>query len=233
MNKFLSNFYFFPTNKMVFLHIVLRGISGVGKTTLRNRLVDFFRARDVAVVVFSKDNIRKEIKRLMGIPQYTYTPEQELICRKIYHSRLYNFLKKPCGRFADPSTLVVVISDCTNCSLEALTDSCFYWNDSDHDENAKFAFLDRKSGQRIFQILIEVGNWVSESRASRPLTNKTILMRQGLQLIDSHDIVIEWAFEKRAHLIFYFQPHSAIENPEDVREIGELLLHKFLSFRTK
>ena len=218
---------------MVFLHIVLRGISGVGKTTLRNRLVDFFRARDVAVVVFSKDNIRKEIKRLMGIPQYTYTPEQELICRKIYHSRLYNFLKKPCGRFADPSTLVVVISDCTNCSLEALNDSCFYWDDSNPDENDKFAFLDRKSGQRIFQVLIEVGNWVSESRASRPLTNKTILMRQGLQLIDSHDIVHEWCFDKRAIPMFSVQPHSTIENPEDVREIGELLLHKFLSFRTK
>ena len=213
---------------MVFLHIVLRGISGVGKTTLRNLLVDFFRARDVAVVVFSKDNIRKEIKRLMGLPQYTYTPDQELICRKIYHSRLYNFLKKPCGRFADPAVPVVVISDCTNCSLEALNDSCFYWDDSNPDENKKFEFLDRKSGQRIVQILIEVGNWVSESRSCRPLTNKTILMRQGLQLIDSHDIVHEWAFEKRAHLIFYFQPHSAIENPNDVKEIGELLLSKFL-----
>ncbi len=216
---------------MVFLHIVLRGISGVGKTTLRNRLVDFFRDRGVAVVVFSKDNIRKEIKRLMGIPQYTYTPDQEAFCRKIYHSRLYNFLKKPCGRFADPASLVVVISDCTNCSLEALNDSCFYWNNSDPDENEKFAFLDRHSGQRIFQILIEVGNWVSESRACRPLTNKTILMRQGLQLIDSHDIVQEWCFDKRAIPIFSVQPHSTIENPEDVREIGELLLHKFLPTR--
>ena len=216
---------------MVFLHLVLRGISGVGKTTLRNRLVDFFRARDVAVVVFSKDNIRKEIRRLMGLPQYTYTPEQELICRKIYHSRLYNFLKKPCGRFVDPSALVVVISDCTNCSLEALNDSCFYWNDSDPDENSKFAFLDRKSGQRIVQVMIEVGNWVSESRACRPFTNKTILMRQALQLIDSHDIVQEWCFDKRAIPIFSIKPHSSIENPEDVREIGELLLHKFLPAR--
>ena len=216
---------------MVFLHIVFRGISGVGKTTLRNRLVDFFRDRGVSVVVFSKDNIRKEIRRLMGIPQYTYTPDQELICRKIYHSRLYNFLKKPCGRFADPAAPVVVISDCTNCSLEALNDSCFYWDDSNPDENKKFEFLDRKSGQRIVQILIEVGNWVSESRSCRPLTNKTILMRQGLQLIDSCDIVHEWAFEKRAHLIFYFQPHSAIENPNDVKEIGETLFSKFLSQR--
>ena len=216
---------------MVFLHIVLRGISGVGKTTLRNRLVDFFRARDVAVVVFSKDNIRKEIKRLMGLPQYTYTPDQELLCRKIYHSRLYNFLKKPCGKFADPARPVVVISDCTNCSLEALNDSCFYWNDSDPDENTRFAFLDRRSGQRIVQVLIEVGNWVSESRACRPLTNKTILLRQGLQLIDSHDIVQEWTFDKRAIPIFSIQPHSTIENPDNIKEIGELLISKFLSSR--
>ena len=216
---------------MVFLHIVFRGISGVGKTTLRNLLVDFFRARDVAVVVFSKDNIRKEIKGMLKIPQYTYTPEQEMLCRNIYRSRLYNFLKKPCGKFADPAKPVVIISDCTNCSLEALNDSCFYWDDSNPDENKKFEFLDRKSGQRIVQILIEVGNWVSESRSCRPLTNKTILMRQGLQLIDSCDIVHEWAFEKRAHLIFYFQPHSAIENPNDVKEIGETLFSKFLSQR--
>lgn len=216
----------------MFLHIVLRGISGVGKTTLRNRLVDFFRARDIAVVVFSKDNIRKEIKRLMGLQQYTYTPDQEAFCRKIYHSRLYNFLKKPCGKFADPAAPVVIISDCTNCSLDALTDSCFYWNDSNPDENARFAFLDRRSGQRIFQVLIEVGNWVSESRACRPLTNKTILMRQGLQLIDSHDIVQEWCFDKRAIPMFSVQPHSTIENPQDVREIGKLLLSKIFS-RTK
>ena len=228
MTSFLGTNFF---RKMVFLHIVLRGISGVGKTTLRNRLVDFFRARDVAVVVFSKDNIRKEIKRLMGLPQYTYTPDQELLCRKIYHSRLYNFLKKPCGKFADPARPVVVISDCTNCSLEALNDSCFYWNDSDPDENTRFAFLDRRSGQRIVQVLIEVGNWVSESRACRPLTNKTILLRQGLQLIDSHDIVQEWTFDKRAIPIFSIQPHSTIENPDNIKEIGELLISKFLSSR--
>lgn len=213
---------------MVFLHIVLRGISGVGKTTLRNRLVDFFRDRGVLVVVFSKDNIRKEIKRLMGIPQYTYTPDQELFCRKIYHSRLYNFLKKPCGGFSDPDEPVVVISDCTNCSLEALNDSCFYWNDSDPDENARFTFLDRRSGQRIVQILIEVGNWVSESRARRPFTSKIILMRQALQLIDSHDIMQKWCFN-RAIPIFSIQPHSSIENPDDIKELGELLFSKFFN----
>ena len=218
---------------MVFLHIVLRGISGVGKTTLRNRLADFFRDHGVLVVVFSKDNIRKEIKGMLKIPQYTYTPEQEMLCRNIYRSRLYNFLKKPCGKFADPAKPVVIISDCTNCSLEALNDSCFYWDDTDPDENARFEFLDRKSGQRIVQVLIEVGNWVSESRACRPLTNKTILMRQGLQLIDSCDIVHEWAFEKRAHLVFYAKPHSTIENPEENERMGEILLSLILAISKK
>ena len=209
---------------MVFLHIVLRGISGVGKTTLRNRLVDFYRDRGVSVVVFSKDNIRKEIKGMLKIPQYTYTPEQEMLCRNIYRSRLYNFLKKPCGKFADPAKPVVVISDCTNCSLEALNDSCFYWDDTDPDENARFEFLDRWSGQRIYQVLFSVGSWESESRASRPLTNKTILDRQRQQMKDSDKIVTEWKLFKRHLSGFYIDPHSAAENPHKIAEMGETLL---------
>ena len=209
---------------MVFLHIVLRGISGVGKTTLRNRLVDFYRDRGISVVVFSKDNIRKEIKGMLKIPQYTYTPEQEMLCRKIYRSRLYNFLKKPCGKFADPVKPVVIISDCTNCSLEALNDSCLYWDDTDPDENARFEFLDRWSGQRIYQVLFSVGNWESESRSCRPLTNKTILDRQRQQMKDSGKIVTEWILLKRHLSDFYIDPHSAAENPHKIEEMGKTLL---------
>ena len=209
---------------MVFLHIVLRGISGVGKTTLRNRLVDFYRDRGISVVVFSKDNIRKEIKGMLKIPQYTYTPEQEMLCRNIYRSRLYNFLEKPCGKFADPAKPVVIISDCTNCSLEALNDSCFYWDDTDPDENARFEFLDRWSGQRIYQVLFSVGNWESESRSCRPLTNKTILDRQRQQMKDSAKIVTEWVLFKRHLSDFYIDPHSAAENPHKIEEMGKTLL---------
>ena len=209
---------------MVFLHIVLRGISGVGKTTLRNRLVDFYREHGVEVVVFSKDNIRKEIKGMLKIPQYTYAPEQEMLCRKIYRTRLYNFLKKPCGKFADPTKPVVIISDCTNCSLEALNDSCFYWDETDPDENARFEFLDRWSGQRIYQVLFTVGNWESESRSCRPLTNKTILDRQRQQMNDSAKILADWVTLKRPSSIFHIGPHSAAENPDEIEKMGKILL---------
>ena len=217
---------------MVFLHIVLRGISGVGKTTLRNRLVDFYRDHGVEVVVFSKDNIRKEIKGMLKIPQYTYAPEQEMLCRKIYRTRLYNFLKKPCGKFADPAKPVVIISDCTNCSLEALNDSCFYWDETDPDENARFAFLDRWSGQRIYQVLFGVGHWDSESRSCRPLTNKTILDRQRQQMKDSTEIVADWVILKRPCSHFYIDPHSAAENPHKIEEMGKTLLSLAI-FNTK
>ena len=209
---------------MVFLHIVLRGISGVGKTTLRNRLVDFYREHGVEVVVFSKDNIRKEIKGMLKIPQYTYAPEQEMLCRKIYRTRLYNFLKKPCGKFADPTKPVVIISDCTNFSLEALNDSCFYWDDTDPDENARFEFLDRRFGQRIYQVLFTVGHWDSESRSCRPLTNKMILDRQRQQMKDSDEIVTIWKLLKRGASGFYIEPHSAVEKPDEIEEMGKSLL---------
>lgn len=209
---------------MVFLHLVLRGISGVGKTTLRNRLVDFYRDHGVEVVVFSKDNIRKEIKGMLKIPQYTYAPEQEMLCRKIYRTRLYNFLKKPCGKFADPAKPVVIISDCTNCSLEALNDSCFYWDDTDPDENARFEFLDRWSGQRIFQVILTVGNWESESRSCRPLTNKAILDRQRQQMKDSAKTLAGWIVLKRPTSCFHIGPHSAADNPHEIETMGELML---------
>lgn len=199
---------------MVFLHIVLRGISGVGKTTLRNRLVEFFRNRGIQTVIFSKDNIRKELKRILGVP-YSYTPHQEKLCETIYHSRLYNFLKKPCGKFANPEIPCVIISDCTNCSLKALRDSCFYWLE---EEDEEYFYLLRNTKQ----VLIEIGNYLSTSRTKRPGTTQIILMRQALSLVDSGDIIKDWAINKRNIPLFHVPAFSALEN--GVEELGEELL---------
>ena len=199
---------------MVFLHIVLRGISGVGKTTLRNRLVEFFRARGIQTVIFSKDNIRKELKRILGVP-YNYTPHQEKLCETIYHSRLYNFLKKPCGKFANPAIPCVIISDCTNCSLKSLRDSCFYWLE---EEDEEYLYLLRNTKQ----VLIEIGNYLSTSRTKRPGTTQIILMRQALSLVDSGDAVKDWVINKRNIPLFHIPAFSALEN--GVEELGEELL---------
>ena len=199
---------------MVFLHIVLRGISGVGKTTLRNRLVEFFRNRGIQTVIFSKDNIRKELKRILGVP-YSYTPHQEKLCETIYHSRLYNFLKKPCGKFANPEIPCVLISDCTNCSLKALRDSCFYWLEEEDEE-----YLDVLRNTK--QVLIEIGNYLSTSRSKRPATTQIILMRQALSLVDSEDTVKDWTINKRNIPFFRMPAFSALEN--GVEELGEDLL---------
>ena len=199
---------------MVFLHIVLRGISGVGKTTLRNRLVEFFRNRGIQTVIFSKDNIRKELKRILGVP-YNYTPHQEKLCETIYHSRLYNFLKKPCGKFANPAIPCVIISDCTNCSLKSLRDSCFYWLE---EEDEEYLYLLRNTKQ----VLIEIGNYLSTSRTKRPGTTQIILMRQALSLVDSGDAVKDWVINKRNIPLFHIPAFSALEN--GVEELGEELL---------
>lgn len=200
---------------MVFLHIVLRGISGVGKTTLRNRLVEFFRTRGIQTVIFSKDIIRKELKRILGVP-YSYTPQQEKLCETLYHSRLYNFLKKPCGKFANPEIPCVLISDCTNCSLKALRDSCFYWLEEEDEE-----YLDLLRNTK--QVLIEIGNYLSTSRSKRPATTQIILMRQALSLVDSEADVQDWTINKRNIPIFRIPAYSALEN--GVEELGEDLLY--------
>lgn len=199
---------------MVFLHIVLRGISGVGKTTLRNRLVEFFRTRGIQTVIFSKDNIRKELKRILGVP-YSYTPQQEKLCETLYHSRLYNFLKKPCGKFANPAIPCVLISDCTNCSLKSLRDSCFYWLEEEDEE-----YLDLLRNTK--QVLIEIGNYLSISRTKRPGTTQIILMRQALSLVDSEADVKDWSINKRNIPLFHIPAYSALEN--GVEELGEDLL---------
>lgn len=199
---------------MVFLHIVLRGISGVGKTTLRNRLVEFFRAHGIQTVIFSKDNIRKELKRILGVP-YSYTPHQEKLCETIYHSRLYNFLKKPCGKFADPKIPTVLISDCTNCTLKALRDSCFYWLEEEDEEY--FEIL-----RNTKQVLIEIGNYLSTSRTKRPKTTQLILMRQALSLVESEADVKDWALRRKIPM-FYVPAYSTLEN--GVEELGENLLN--------
>ena len=200
--------------KMVFLHIVLRGISGVGKTTLRNRLVEFFRAHGIQTVIFSKDIIRKELKRILGVP-YSYTPHQEKLCETLYHSRLYNFLKKPCGKFANPEIPCVLISDCTNCSLKSLRDSCFYWLENEDEE-----YLDLLRNTK--QVLIEIGNYLSNSRSKRPATTQIILMRQALALVDSEADVQDWTINKRNIPLFHIPAFSALEN--GVEELGEELL---------
>ena len=200
---------------MVFLHIVLRGISGVGKTTLRNRLVEFFRARGIQTVIFSKDNIRKELKRILGVP-YIYTPQQETLCETLYHSRLYNFLKKPCGKFADSTIPFVLISDCTNCSLNALRNSCFYWLEEEDEE-----YLDLLRNTK--QVLIEIGNYLSISRTKRPGTTQIILMRQALSLVDSEATVQDWSINKRNIPILHVPANSVLEN--GVEELGEDLLY--------
>ena len=208
----MAQIFFFV--KMVFLHIVLRGISGVGKTTLRNRLVEFFRTRGIQTVIFSKDNIRKELKRILGVP-YSYTPQQEKLCETLYHSRLYNFLKKPCGKFADPAIPFVLISDCTNCSLKALRDSCFYWLEEEDEEYLELL-------RNTKQVLIEIGNYLSNSRSKRPATTQIILMRQALSLVDSESAVQDWTINKRNVPLFRIPAYSTLEN--GVEELGEDLL---------
>lgn len=201
----------------MFLHIVLRGISGVGKTTLRNKLVDFFKKHGCLVVVFSKDLIRKELKYILGT-QYIYSNAQEKMCRSLYRMRLLNFFKKPCGKFADPNQHVVVISDCTNVSLDALHDSCFYWE----PKEAPFYHELLKNTQ---QVLIEIGSGFSESRTSRPGTNKAVIMRQALAMLDSDAAVKHWTLYTRGLPLFNIPAHSSLE--QGIEEMGSQLLGYF------
>lgn len=201
----------------MFLHLVLRGISGVGKTTLRNKLVEFFKKHGCLVVVFSKDLIRKELKHILGT-QYIYSEKQEKMCRSLYRMRLLSFFKKPYGKFADPAQRVVVISDCTNVSLDALHDSCFYWE----PKEAQF-YHDLLKNTR--QVLVEVGNGLSDSRASRPGTNKAVIMRQALAMLNSDQAVKHWTLHTRGLPLFSVPAHSSLE--QGVEEMGEQLLGYF------
>ena len=73
------------------LQIVLRGISGVGKTTLRKLLTAIFLQKGYKVVVESKDEIRQEVARSRKMP-YSYSNEEERMVSFLYSSRVHALL---------------------------------------------------------------------------------------------------------------------------------------------
>lgn len=190
----------------MFLHIVLRGISGVGKTTLRNRLTKWFVAHQCQVVVFSKDQIRKEIKRYCGTP-YVFSPKQEELCRTLYRTRLEAFFEHPAGTFSDPGAKVVIISDCTNTSLRALQDSCFYWP---YDLEWYYEALLDECPVPIQQVLIEVGTSLSPCHkvSADKRAHEIAVQRQRLELEDSASTVRWWCMISR-QIPMYHVPSTA------------------------
>lgn len=211
----------------MFLHIVLRGISGVGKTTLRNKLVKWFVAHGCQVVVFSKDQIRKEIKRYCGTP-YVYSQKQEELCRTLYRTRLQAFFEHPAGSFSNPGARVVIISDCTNTSLKALQDSCFYWP---YDLEWYYEALLDDAPVPIQQILIEVGT--SLSLCHKHMKDSTgydlAVQRQRLELEDSASTVRWWCMISRG-IPMYNVPSTA--RPDLDCGFDELALSLYSYFNT-
>lgn len=210
----------------MFLHIVLRGISGVGKTTLRNRLARWFVAHGCQVVVFSKDQIRKEICRYCGTP-YVYSQKQEELCRTLYRTRLQAFFEHPAGSFAMEKSKVVVISDCTNTSLKALQDSCFYWP---YNLEWYYEALLDEAPVPIQQVLIEVGTSLSPCHKHLGQAHDLAVQRQRLELEDSQSTLRWWCMISRS-IPMYHVPSTA--HPDLDSGFEELALSLYSYFPNK
>lgn len=174
------------------LQIVLRGISGVGKSTLRKLLTAAFLRKGFKVVVQSKDDIRKEVERSHNSP-YNYTEEEERLTSWLYTSRVHALLHpfKPENEFAD----CILICDNTHVNLKQLRESEFCIPDSD------FIYYKR--------VLIEVGTF--DSLSSKEHKYPALIQRQRTQLIDSAVPLHNWC---KIHYIpqFWINDHTAIED---------------------
>lgn len=174
------------------LQIVLRGISGVGKTTLRKLLASAFLKKGYKVIVESKDEIRKEVARSRARP-YTYSSEEESMVSFLYSSRVHALLHPytPDGPFQN----AILICDNTHVNMKQLRESEFCVDDS--------SLLNYK------RVLIEVGTY--DSMSSKAYSDPKVVGRQRLQLVDSAVPLHNWC---QVHYVpqFWINDHTAIED---------------------
>lgn len=179
----------------MFLQIVLRGISGVGKTTLRRLLTTAFLAKGYKVIVESKDQIRQEVARSRDMP-YTYSEDEERMVSWIYKSRIHALLHpfQPNGPFAN----AILICDNTHVNLNQLQESEFCLNPQASIPTTPYK-----------RALIEVGTFDSVSSKSNRFPK--IIQRQRVQLVDSAVPLHNWC---QIHFVpqYWIQDHSAIED---------------------
>ena len=174
------------------LQIVLRGISGVGKTTLRKLLTTAFIQRGYKVVVESKDEIRREVARSRELP-YTYSVEEERMVSFLYSSRVHALLHPHTND--GPFQNAILICDNTHVNMKQLRESELCIDDS--------SLLNYK------RVLIEVGTF--DSVSSKAHQYPKIVDRQRVQLVDSAVPLHNWC---QIHYVpqFWINDHTAIED---------------------
>lgn len=185
------------------LQIVLRGISGVGKTTLRKLLTAIFLQKGYKVIIESKDEIRQEVARSRKMP-YSYTSEEEKMVSFLYSSRVHALLHPytPNGPFQN----AILICDNTHVNMKQLRESEFCLDDS--------SVLTYK------RVLIEVGTY--NSMSSKEHRYLKIIDRQRLQLLHSEVALHNWC---QVHYVpqFWIDDHTAIE--DGIYDLAEELLN--------
>lgn len=190
---------------MTFLQVILRGISGVGKSTIRRMISDFFVSKGVTVVILSKDDIREESARNFGTT-YTYSPKAEAMTSYIYTSRLNALFS--CIRdneFKD----CVLICDNTHVNLRQLAESGLAI--PPHEVP-----LLMEPNRPYARALIEVGSEESVSAKEYAVGN-FIISRQRTEMAESKEILHEWCCDKGIPM-FYIGARKAIEDG-----LGDLL----------
>ena len=182
------------------LQIVLRGISGVGKTTLRKMLATAFISHQIPTTVQSKDEIRREIERTTGLP-YQFSEQNEHLASYVYASRVHALLH-PSNKTSFSEC--VLICDNTHVNPKQLRESEFLIDD--YNPNVKRA-------------LIEVGNPDSES--TKESLNPDVIKRQRAQMEKSSVELHNWC---KVHYIpeYNLSEHSALE--DGIKELVEQLL---------
>ena len=182
------------------LQVVLRGISGVGKTTLRKMLATAFISRQIPTTIQSKDEIREEIARTTGIP-YQFSEQNERIASYVYSSRVHALLH-PSNKTS--FSKCVLICDNTHVNPKQLRES---------------EFLTEEYNPNVKRVLIEVGN--PYSRSTKESINPDVVKRQRDEMEKSNVELHNWC---RVHYIpeYNICEHSALEG--GIREIVEQLL---------
>lgn len=217
---------------MVVLHLIMRGISGVGKSTLMNKLIEQFELENTRantnfpIYLVSKDIIRK-LTETMNEKPYKYTPEEEQDVLNTYAKQVSNSLKtiqivtelerQRSAPFEAPG---VLISDNTHTTMDSLRKSQFVWDWTENEEK-------KKELADVVQVILQVGDENSPSQSTAPLMNNEILNRQRKELAESalplQQFIKKW--RNPSNTFFMKVPAHCAENPRMVQQIYDQLLN--------
>lgn len=177
------------------LNIVLRGITGVGKSMLRQMLALALRKLGKKVGIISKDEHR------FKIDDYSYSLKEEQMVSEWYRDKWLEMSARP--------DVDVTIIDCTNVRRSELLTTLVCRGDPE---------------RKIINVLIQIGDFMSDVQR-KPKIPLDVIARMREEMHNSESTVDEMIENGRLKVMLSVEPLSTAENgvQDIINELDEFI----------